>query len=122
MDISLVQLPVAQVPDMDGTLYKEADAADMLDDPRSVMPQSICGGEEAAKVVKANTFLASGGKTGRINDIRMLRVTKFDEKHYIGDRLSVSERERMLGLPEGYVSEPGKYSTFILGRKDIRTC
>ena len=57
--------------------------------------------------VKANTFLASLSK---IDDDRMLKYTTGDsdsgakkEDHY-----SVSEREKMMGFPPGYVSKPMK--------------
>ena len=54
--------------------------------------------------VKANTFMAS--KT-RINDDRMIKVRKLEgTEKYILDHFSVEEREKMLGLPVGYVSTP----------------
>ena len=70
----------------------------MLDEPSSIMPQTICEDEEATKVVKANTFLAA---QGRIDDKRMLRVEKVDDNHYVGNTLSVSEREEMGGDKKG---------------------
>jgi len=98
-------LQINAVPDMDSDNYELSCASDMLDEPSSIMPQTLCEEEEAAAVVKANTFLAAQGRT---DDNRMLRVTKVDDNHYVGKTLSVSERERMLGLPEGYVAEPLK--------------
>jgi len=98
-------LQINAIPDMDSDNYKFSCASDMLDEPSSIMPQTICEDEEATKVVKANTFLAA---QGRIDDKRMLRVEKVDDNHYVGNTLSVSERERMLGLPDGYVAEPLK--------------
>jgi hypothetical protein len=59
-------------------------------------------------VYKANTFLAS---TSRIDDDRMRAKFRVDsEAKYNGSydvqSYSVSERERMMGLPVGYVEEP----------------
>ena len=58
-----------------------------------------------AKLRKANTFMAS---LSRIDDARMT-VVKYDasQNAYIGRSITVLERERMMGLPESYVSKPG---------------
>lgn len=58
--------------------------------------------------VKANTFLASSSK---IDDNRMLKLKIVADSHqpqnrYYCETYSISERERMMGLPIGYVQLP----------------
>ena len=56
-------------------------------------------------VVNANAFLAS---LSRIDDDRMMKY-KPEEKKYHLETYSISERERMMGLPVGYVKDPGEW-------------
>lgn len=67
------------------------------------MPADLC--DDIGLVDKANTFMAS---KSRINDDRMMRVRPEGSK-YVADKFSVLERERMLGFPDGYVSEACKF-------------
>ena len=75
-------------------------------DPDSGLVERLCFDSDKHLPVKANTFLACLTK---IDDDRMLKV-KYSKagsgplkklEHY-----SVREREKMMGLPPGYVSEP----------------
>ena len=65
--------------------------------------------EEEVEVYKSNAFLAS---ETRIDDHRMEGKYKTDDDDsssrykYIVATYSVSERERMMGLPVGYVKKP----------------
>ncbi len=56
-------------------------------------------GDTNVMIPKANTFMAS---KVRIDDDRMIKVREVGDKWVI-DKYSVSERERMSGLPVGYV-------------------
>lgn len=71
------------------------------------MPETIGRVDNGATpiVIKANTLLAA---TSRIDDDRMMKVQQegdFTTMH----TYSVRERERMLGLPDGYVENAGAY-------------
>jgi len=67
-----------------------------------IMPEEI--GQAFPMAIKANTFMAS---KGRINDSRMMKVEQVrDSDRFVIKTFSVREREIMLGLPVGYVSEP----------------
>lgn len=57
--------------------------------------------EYARAVVKANAFMAS---SSRINDNRMIKIKNEEGRYYI-HTYSVREREKMLGLPLGYVED-----------------
>lgn len=58
-------------------------------------------------VFKANAFLAS---SGRIDDKRMQGryniIDATSRSKYIVETYSVAERERMMGLPSGYIEKP----------------
>jgi hypothetical protein len=65
-------------------------------------------GEDMTTTVKANTFLASLSK---IDDDRMLKCkvhvgSEQPKVRYHRETYSISERERMMGLPIGYVQHP----------------
>lgn len=84
-----------------------------LDDGYS-LPQMLIEdyeGEEVPRRIKANTFMAS---YGRLGDDRMFIFKEEKEngkRHLYSKRIySVTERERIMGYPEGYVSKPGKFS------------
>mmetsp|Transcript_2588 Transcript_2588/g.4979 ORF Transcript_2588/g.4979 Transcript_2588/m.4979 type:complete len:491 (-) Transcript_2588:471-1943(-) len=51
-------------------------------------------------IYKANTFLAS---SSRLDDIRMLKVKLTDNGNFQRGFYSVSDREKMMGFPVGYV-------------------
>ena len=60
--------------------------------------------EEKVQTYKANAFLAS---LGRIDDRRMMGKYQSNASGtYAVSSYSVSERERMMGLQVGYVSDP----------------
>ncbi len=70
------------------------------------MERCIADDSTHIPVVKANTFLASLSK---IDDDRMLKYSSGDSGDQIKeDHYSVREREKMMGLPPGYVSKPVK--------------
>lgn len=80
----------------------------LLDDGYEAVARILLRDKELMTTpVKANAFLAS---LSRIDDSRMIRC-KLEKgqnaKHHISS-YSVSERERMMGLATGYVSEPVK--------------
>ncbi len=60
--------------------------------------------------IKAHTFMAS---KGRLEDTRMqiFKVHPNKKGRYLMRCYNVAERERIMGYPEGYVSEPGKFAT-----------
>lgn len=75
--------------------------------------------ERDLKIAKANCFMAS---IGRIDDSRMLVFKETDRKFkkskkkgkkkgkiYNGRPINVAEREIMMGYPNGYVENAGKY-------------
>lgn len=63
--------------------------------------------DEDVQVFKANAFLAS---LSRIDDDRMKgRYATQSDNKYVIETYSVSERERMMGLPVGYVERPLQY-------------
>jgi hypothetical protein len=64
-----------------------------------------CINDSTNDPVKANTFLASLSK---IDDDRMLKYSTGDSGAKKEDHYSVSEREKMMGLPPGYVGKPLK--------------
>lgn len=66
---------------------------------RVLEPETMCN--YARPVVKANAFMAS---STRIDDARMIRIKMESGKYYI-NTFSVREREKMLGLPLGYVQD-----------------
>jgi hypothetical protein len=66
--------------------------------------------EEAARLRKANTFMAS---LMRIDDERMTVVKKSETGGFVGRSMMVVERERMMGFPEAYVSAPRKYIAWM---------
>lgn len=60
---------------------------------------------------KANTFMAS---KSRLDDQpRMMKVKEVGDKKFEVSSFSVSERERMLGYPDGYVMRAGKSGIFV---------
>lgn len=76
-------------------------------DPGSGIVERLMYDDSTHLTVKANTFLASLTK---IDDDRMLKYSTDDSgqpKIKLG-HYSVSEREKMMGLPPGYVSRPMK--------------
>lgn len=78
--------------DYDGILDPGSGIVERLNDDSAHLP------------VKANTFLASLTK---IDDGRMLKYSTEDSGIKLG-HYSVREREKMMGLPPGYVSKPVK--------------
>lgn len=65
-----------------------------------MMGRIVASGEEKeAMVIKANTFMAS---TGRIDDDRMITAQQEGQK-YVLNTYSVKDREKMIGLPPGYI-------------------
>lgn len=84
-------------------------ADDCLDDGFACI-SSLLPAENVA-TFKANAFLAS---QSRVDDSRMFARYKVDNNSitsgkYNVESYSVSERERMMGLPVGYVEEPLKH-------------
>ena len=95
---------------------KEASSSTSVDGPVSCLDEGYGAVarllqdemEQLSVPVKANTFLAS---LGRIDDNRMIKYKKTDDtssrqKKYQIETYSVRERERMMGLPTGYVEKP----------------
>ncbi len=64
--------------------------------------------------LKANTFMAS---KARLKDDRMCVFKRYEDgnhrnmkgREYLTRAFNVTERERMMGYPEGYVSRPGQF-------------
>ena len=79
----------------------------VLDEGYGALARLVQGGD-VNTTVKANTFLAS---SSRIDDKRMLKYKvdadsqKPKQLHHC-ETYSVGERERMMGLPIGYVQQP----------------
>ena len=84
----------------------QAKCDDCLEDGFA-LPQTIARGYETeTNWSKANTFMAS---KSRLDDDRM-KVAKAiaGERNYLVRSFTVAERETMIGLPKGYVSEACK--------------
>ena len=82
---------------------KEQSACPLLED-NFKMAETICKKKGIVIIPKTNTFMAS---KARIDDDRMMKVRKVGKKYEVGT-YSVCERERMLGLPVGYVGKAVK--------------
>ena len=83
-------------------------AGECLDDGFTCISSLL---REMSTSFKANAFLAS---QSRVDDSRMFARYKVDtngiaSRKYNVESYSVSERERMMGLPVGYVEEPLKH-------------
>lgn len=82
-------------------------SADVCLDEGYIMPERILESEGLIQqdshhaVVKANTFMST---LNTIDDDRMIKVKKESENYSI-DTFSIREREKMLGLPLGYIQD-----------------
>jgi hypothetical protein len=100
---SLCQITLSNATEITDTACEQS-ACSLLDGGY-VMAETVCKDDNGEIIIpKANTFMAS---KVRIDDDRMIKVKRKGDGYYI-DKYSVSERERMLGLPIGYVSKAVK--------------
>ena len=100
-----MKIPVGSSSHITETASAES-VDDLLDEGYKAVARLVTKGEDetVSMVVKANAFLAS---LSRIDDDRMMKY-KPEEKKYHLETYSISERERMMGLPVGYVKDPGE--------------
>lgn len=86
-------------------LDQQARCDDILEDGFALPPHEgpFVGRSETWS--KANTLMAS---KSRLDDDRMLVFKRCEDPDEFEERtFTVTERERMMGLPDGYVSKPG---------------
>jgi hypothetical protein len=105
---SLGKIPVGSSIDITETASAES-VDDLLDEGYKAVARLVTrgGDETVSMVVKANAFLAS---LSRIDDNRMMKC-KPNKNKYLLETYSVCEREKMMGLPVGYVKGPGEWTS-----------
>lgn len=64
-------------------------------------------------LAKVNCLMASSSRVDDVNSFRMYvfkeqKKKSLGEDLFLGRPLTVAERERLMGFPEGYVEVPGK--------------
>jgi hypothetical protein len=90
--------------------FEHQASCDTFIDDDFALPQTVARNTDIyhSNWSKANTFMAS---KVRLDDDRMVVVKEKRNKRgmYLVRTFTVNEREKMMGLPVGYVSEPRKY-------------